>query len=76
MRIFKRILAIVLGLVALAVVSLAIAISYDGSCRSPEPIAADASRMQAVIFRCYGPPDVLKVASVRSISANVRFSAR
>lgn len=61
MRILKRILAIVLGLVALAVVGLAIAISYDGACRSPEAIPAGAERMKAVVFRCYGPPDVLKV---------------
>lgn len=64
MRILKRILAIVLGVLALAVVSLAVAISYDGSCRSREPISADTPRMKAVVFRCYGSPDVLKVEDV------------
>jgi NADPH:quinone reductase-like Zn-dependent oxidoreductase len=64
MRLLRRILAIILGVLALAVVSLAIAISYDGSCRSPEAIPSGAQRMQAVVFRCYGPPNVLKVEEV------------
>jgi len=64
MRLFKRILAVLFGLLALAVVSLAIAISYDGSCRSPEAIPAGAQRMKAVVFRCYGSPHVLKVEEV------------
>lgn len=64
MRILMRILAVVLGVFTLAVVSLAIAISYDGSCRAPEPIPANAQRMKAVVFRCYGSPDVLKVEEV------------
>lgn len=61
MRLLKRILAITAGVLALAVVSLAVAISYEGSCGSPEAIAADAQRMKAVVFRCYGGPNVLKV---------------
>ena len=64
MRLLKRILAIFIGLLALAVVSLAIAISYDSSCRSPEAIATGVQRMKAVVFRCYGSPDVLKVEDV------------
>lgn len=64
MRILKRILAIILGVFALAVVSLAIAISYDGSCRSPEAIPSGAQRMKAVVFRCYGSPDVLRVEEI------------
>ena len=64
MRILKRVLAVIVGVLTLAVVSLAIAISYDGSCRSPEAIPAGAPRMKAVVFRCYGPPQVLKVEDV------------
>jgi NADPH:quinone reductase-like Zn-dependent oxidoreductase len=64
MRLLKRILAILVGLLTLAVVCLAIAISYDGACRSPEAIASGAQRMKAVVFRCYGSPDVLKVEEV------------
>jgi hypothetical protein len=64
MRILKRILAVIVGIFMLAVVSLAIAISYDGSCRSPEAIPTGAQRMKAVVFRCYGSPDVLKVEDV------------
>lgn len=64
MRLFKKILAILFGVLALAVVSLAIAISHDGSCRPPEAIPAGAQRMKAVVFRCYGSPDVLKVEEV------------
>jgi NADPH:quinone reductase-like Zn-dependent oxidoreductase len=64
MRLVKRILAGIFGLVALAAVSLAIAVSYDSPCREPDPIPADAQRMKAVVSRCYGSPEVLKIEEV------------
>ena len=53
-----------LALLGLAVVALAISISYTSECTPPPIIAADADTMKAVVSRCYGGPEALEYLDV------------
>ena len=64
MTVRKRVLTVISILIALAVASLAIAISYDSPCSAPDVLSSDAERMKAVVYRCYGSPEVLKLEEV------------
>ena len=64
MSLTKKILSVVLAIVAIAVVSLAIALGHTSEC-GPAPAPREgATLMKAVVYRCYGPPDVLEVADI------------
>lgn len=61
----KRILIAVAGLLALAVVSFAIALSHDAPCPAPGSFARDGQpSMKAVMQRCYGSPETLTLEEV------------
>jgi NADPH:quinone reductase-like Zn-dependent oxidoreductase len=57
----KKALAIAATLASLALLSLAIAISYNSPCTEPAPLAAGTTPMRGIAYRCYGPPEVLKL---------------
>jgi len=50
-----------LALVAVAIVSLMLILSHDKSCGPAPAFAKDATTMQAIMQRCYGAPDVVKL---------------
>ena len=64
MKLRFKILYGILGLLTLAIVSLAIAISYETDCGPAPAISAEVETMKAVVGRCYGSPDVLEIADV------------
>lgn len=64
MTIVKRILGAFLLLIALAVASLAIALSYNSDCSDPPALEGDGQRMKAIVYYCYGSPDALKLVDV------------
>jgi NADPH:quinone reductase-like Zn-dependent oxidoreductase len=56
-----KITGAVLLLVAVALASLALTLSHDSACGPAPSLPNDAKLMKAAVYRCYGPPDVLKV---------------
>jgi NADPH:quinone reductase-like Zn-dependent oxidoreductase len=51
-------------LLAIAVIGLAVVISYDTACTPLPAVAPDAETMQAASYTCYGGPEVLELAEV------------
>ncbi len=64
MTLVKKILSIVFLLIVLAVVSLAVTLSYNSACGDAPALASDTQRMKAIVYRCYGSPDVLRLEDV------------
>ncbi|MGI9234067.1 MAG: NAD(P)-dependent alcohol dehydrogenase [Woeseiaceae bacterium] len=53
-----------LALLGLAILALAITISYTSECTPPPSVSADADTMKAVVSRCYGGPEALEYLDV------------
>jgi NADPH:quinone reductase-like Zn-dependent oxidoreductase len=64
MKLRFKIINGVLAIVGLAVVALAISISYTSDCTPPPGVAAGADTMKAVVSRCYGGPEALEYLDV------------
>jgi NADPH:quinone reductase-like Zn-dependent oxidoreductase len=48
----------------LGIATLGIAMSRNSACGAAAPLAADADTMKAVVYRCYGGPEVLRYEDV------------
>src|SRR5882762_1626483 len=60
MRLRYKILGVSSMLVAIVLVSLALALSHDSAC-GPAALLPDKTQlMKAIVYRCYGSPDVLR----------------
>jgi NADPH:quinone reductase-like Zn-dependent oxidoreductase len=64
MKLFRRILGVVALLVVAGLVWLAVAMSHSSPCTVAAAPAAGTPLMKAVVGRCYGSPDVLRVEQV------------
>ena len=53
-----------MGLLAAAVTTLALTLSHDSPCDSAPALSGNTERMKAVVYRCYGPPKVVKLEEV------------
>ncbi len=60
----RRITLSLLGVVALAIAVFAYVLSHDSACEPAPVLAPGAATMQAVVRRCYGPPEVLAVETL------------
>ncbi|MGB6604550.1 MAG: NAD(P)-dependent alcohol dehydrogenase [Steroidobacteraceae bacterium] len=64
MKLLRRILGVAALLVVAGLVWLAVAVSHDSPCTAAAAPAAGTPLMKAVVGRCYGSPDVLRVEEV------------
>ena len=63
MRLRNRILSAIGALVLVALVTVGIMISHNSPCGAPEALPSGATPMQAIVYRCYGSPEVLTLES-------------
>lgn len=59
-----KIAGAVLLFIALAVATLALVLSHDSPCGPAPALASGAATMKAIVYRCYGAPDVLRFEEV------------
>jgi NADPH:quinone reductase-like Zn-dependent oxidoreductase len=59
-----RILGISLAVLAVAVLSVMLALSHDSACAAPPSLPEATGRMKAITHRCYGSSEVLKLEDV------------
>jgi len=59
-----RVLRILLIVLVVAMVPLALVLSHDSPCAAAPALGAGATPMKAIVSRCYGPPDALKLEDI------------
>ena len=60
----RRILWSVLAVLALAIIGFAFLLSHESACEPGAALPPGVATMQAVVRRCYGPPEVLVVETI------------
>jgi len=64
MKLRYKILSGLFGVLAVAIAVLAIAIGYTAPCEPAPERASGGAQMKAIVYRCYGSPDVLALEDV------------
>ncbi len=64
MKLRHKLLTIPLLVVSAALLFLALNLSHSESCPASQSLAPGVASMKAVVYRCYGSPDVLEVVDV------------
>jgi NADPH:quinone reductase-like Zn-dependent oxidoreductase len=69
MKLRYKILGVLVILLAVAVLSLALAMSHTSPCGPAPPLPAGATLMKGIVYRCYGSPDVLRYEDIAKPTA-------
>ena len=64
MKLRYKILGAIAVVLALGVLSLALALSHTSPCSPSPPLPTGATPMKAIVHRCYGSPDVVRVEEI------------
>ena len=64
MKLRYKILNSLLGLLVIAAVSLGLLLSHNSACEPPAAAADQAQSIRAIVYTCYGSPEVLKLARI------------
>lgn len=64
MKLRYKILGGLLVVVVICLSSLAVVLSHNDACAPTPELSAQATPMQAVVHRCYGPPDVIALEDI------------
>ncbi len=64
MRRRSKILLWLGGVMSVAVTALAVTLSYESPCSERPAVAGEGPQMQAIVYRCYGGPEVLALEQI------------
>jgi len=64
MKLRYKITGIFLALMMVAITSLALLLSHNSDCGPAPELPGDAESMKAIVYRCYGSPDVLEYEDI------------
>jgi NADPH:quinone reductase-like Zn-dependent oxidoreductase len=60
----RKVLGVVAIVLAIVLLTLSVAVSHDSPCRPARALSGDATRMKAIVQRCYGSPAVLELEDI------------
>jgi NADPH:quinone reductase-like Zn-dependent oxidoreductase len=64
MKLRYKVLGTLASVLVVAIGTLAVVMSHDAPCAAAPPLAPDTPSMKAIVYRCYGPPTVLKFEDI------------
>ncbi len=77
MKLRYKVLGGIAIVLVVAITSLDLALTHDSPCAAAPPLAPNTPSMKAIVYRCYGAPDVLKLEEIaKPVPADDRVLVR